>query len=291
MKNRIDNILLGVLWLLAVALGASFWFNTKFGFDIFSAAHWQYLGYMQAHQTPVRTSFYISVAVVAISMLGGLYVLAWPRLRRLRRMRRTTSAPATTTNATNVPATTTSVPAVAGTPRPTGPVMQRPPRPNNAMSAAAIAAANAAQPSAPRPDDTRQQWAQMHEIFESAGYTVKNNPKIAGVQTALVAIGLKEVLWIGAIGVSADELRGAITKMQNVFSDTLEDIDINVNGFVLNATGDQATADDILTFDTMDQLRDYIAMHPNPPTPPDEAENFDAYSAYITTVLEYIGKI
>ena len=45
----------------------------------------------------------------------------------------------------------------------------------------------------------------------------------------------------------------------------------------------------ILTFATLDDLRAYIAQNPNPPLDPDMQENFDAFSGYISTVIDYIG--
>ena len=73
MKTRLNNILIGLLWLLIATLGASFWFNTKYGFNVLSAQHWQYLAYMQASNQPVKPSFYISLVVVICVMVAGLY--------------------------------------------------------------------------------------------------------------------------------------------------------------------------------------------------------------------------
>jgi len=34
-----------------------------------------------------------------------------------------------------------------------------------------------------------------------------------------------------------------------------------------------------------------MVAHPNPPIPPDEAENFDAFNSYISTVIDYLGTL
>ena len=99
MRNRIDTILLGLLWLLASTLGTSFWLNTRFGFNIFSAQHWQYLAYLQAAHTPVQTMFYVSVIMSVLITVFGLYILVRPRLRRIRLPRRPASNTAMQTTA------------------------------------------------------------------------------------------------------------------------------------------------------------------------------------------------
>ena len=84
MKIRFDNFLLCILWLLAMTLGTSFWFGTIYGFDIFSSAHWEYISYLQASQTPIKTSFYISVAIVIFMTIFGMYLILRPHMRKIR---------------------------------------------------------------------------------------------------------------------------------------------------------------------------------------------------------------
>lgn len=299
MKYRIDNMLLGLLWLLVVTLGACFWFNTMFGFNLFVGAHWQYLAYLQAAQTPVKPSFYISLVFISAIMICGLYVIMRPRFRKIRLpiMRITTrkkdapvsDAPAAQPTPALAQMTATHTPA-------------RPPRLNAAtLGGMPTMAANSAaqQPNAARtatpptptgPSDI--EIAQITEIFKSAGYTTKNPPRINGNRMSLLAIGTNETLWLGAHGIATTDMRRAIDKLNDVFSDTLDDIYINVNGFVIGAP-DAATAefDDILMFNDVDGLREYITAHPNAPLPDDDNGNFDAYSEYIDTVINYIGKI
>lgn len=314
MKNRIDNILLGVLWLLAITLGTSFWFNTQFGFNIFSGAHWQHLAYLQAAQTPVRPMFYVSLALAVFIMIGGLYVLMRPQFRKIRlpinktaRKHHFFRKDAFVTKSDGAPNSTANndasridTPPAEIQPAPPAPTQKtttvRPPRlilptMNNYISAPTaptLSSASAAVPSA----TPSQDYPEIHEIFKSAGYVVKPNKKIGGVPLALMAIGTNETLWVGAVGVPTTDLRRAIDKLSQVFSDTLDDIYININGFVISAP-DAATSEfqDILMFSSVSQLREYMRQFPNPPVPDDDQGNFDAYSEYIDTVLNYIGKI
>ena len=79
MRNKFDNILLGTLWLLLSTLGACFWFNTQFGFNILSGTHWRHLAYMQVTQTQIKPLFYISMIIAVFCIVFGLYLLIRPR--------------------------------------------------------------------------------------------------------------------------------------------------------------------------------------------------------------------
>ena len=115
---------------------------------------------------------------------------------------------------------------------------------------------------------------------------------IKGVQIALLAIGTNETLWMGGVGIKTTDMRAAIDKLAQIFTDTLDETYININGFVI-AAPDAATSEfqDILMFNTTNELRDYIARMPNPPLPDDDDGIFDAYSEYIDAVINHIGKI
>ena len=297
MKYRIDNMLLGLLWLLVVTLGACFWFNTMFGFNLFVGAHWQYLAYLQAAQTPVKPSFYISLVFISAIMICGLYVIMRPRFRKIRLPIMRIAARKKDAPVPDTPAIQSAPVQMAATNTPA-----RPPRLNaatlggmptmagNAAAPHANAARTATPPGPSGPSDI--EIAQITEIFKSAGYTTKNPPRINGNRMSLLAIGTNETLWLGAHGIATTDMRHAIDKLNDVFSDTLDDIYINVSGFVIGAP-DVATAefDDILMFNDVDGLREYITAHPNAPLPDDDNGNFDAYSEYIDTVINYIGKI
>jgi len=314
MRSKTESILLGMLWMLACVLGISFWFNTKFGFNIFSAAHWNYLAYLQAAQTPVRMIFYVSMVLSVIIMIWGLYILMRPRRRKIKlalsgerpradNKTAAPNAPTNTTTATESPATAKPItapagatPAMSGTtpPRPNvtrPPHLTLPPRggydaathPQRTTSATFVS-------DAPKPSDADAD--ELRKIFTDAGYIVKKNPQIGALRTGLFAIGTNEVLWIGASNISTRELRTAMDKLQNIFTDTLDDIKINMNGFVINATdADTSEFQDILMFASTNALREYMTGHRNTPPGEDDAGNFDAYSAYMGTVIDYVGNI
>ena len=73
MKKNFENILLGLLWLLAATLGTTFWFNTRFGFNLFSSAHWDYLATQQATRAPISFWFYFSFVAATFITLFVLY--------------------------------------------------------------------------------------------------------------------------------------------------------------------------------------------------------------------------
>lgn len=304
MRNRTNNILIGLLWLLAISLGASFWFNTKFGFNIFSIQHWQYLAYMQASGQPVKTGFYISFLVIVVIAVFGLYKLLQPKRRDIvMPIYDNTPRPAQPQQMNqpvvqDVQQTKIEEPKLvapeAPKPAPSTPGLARPPR----LNIPQITRTTAPTPRVPLSSsitstpkiDPEQEYADIHEIFTSAGYIYKGSPRIKGVQTSVIAIGTEEVLWIGATGISNTDMQRAVDTLTGVFADTLDDIEINVNAFIVGAT-DNTDNSSIMNFATVDELRAFINEHKNIPLAEDEQENFDAYSGYIGTVVDYIGKI
>ena len=300
MMNRINKILIGLLWLLASTLGITFWFNTVYGFNIFSAQHWQHLSYMQATGQAVRTSFYISMVVAIIIVTFGFYILLQPRFRRITLPLHdsTTPPPAPVAKPSQVHESVSATPTAPDTPAPqptqqppTAPTIVRPPRLNIPVTPQNTAAPRVPlMPVAQPKIDPETEYADIRNIFESAGYVFKGMPKIKGVQTATIAIGTGEILWLGAVGVKTSDVQRAVDTLAGVFTDTLEDIEIHINAFVIAPT-DSANDTNILRFANTDELREYIMAHPNTAPSADETENFDAYSGYIGTVVDYIGKI
>ena len=326
MMNRFNNFLVGLLWLLAITLGATFWFNTMYGFNIFAAQHWQHLAYMQATGQAVKPSFYISIVVILFIMIFGLYKLLQPRFRQItmpvidrtsqpQMTKKTVTTIQTTTTPVQQPAQPVSQPAPQPEPQPVPqpeqqpvvsepvtptpmatpePQMARPPRLNIPTVTRVSPVPNVPISSTPQQTLTNPEtdYAEIRNIFEAAGYVFKGMPKIKNVQTATVAIGSGEVLWIGAVGVKNADMQRAVQTLSDVFSDTLDDIEININAFIV-ASPDAAenSSTNILQFATVEDLRNYISGRPNTQPDEDERENFDAYSGYIGTVMDYIGKI
>ena len=303
MRNKFNNFLLGALWFTISTLGTCFWFNTHYGFNIFSDAHWKHLAYMQATQNPVKSSFYLSMIIAVVIVIGGMYLLLRPRLRKITLPIRDTSTP--------TPPTVTTPPSPE---KPKNNIsedgLQRPARLNmgtHTMAPAPIIPTQSAPLPTPTtapvqqpqpqiqltPPSTDDLYApQMQEIFESAGYKTLPAPRISGLQTSVLALGAHETLWIGATDVQTSTLATTTDVMAQVFKDTLEDIEIHINMFVLNASDAKSPLDaNVLTFANLDELRQYMIAHPNPPIPPDEAENFDAFNSYISTVIDYLGTL
>ena len=302
MKNRVNYILITLLWLLAVTLGASFWFNTKYGFNIFLSQHWQYLAYMQASGQPINYSFYLSLVIVIFITMFGLFLLLQPHHRKIvipvtdlsntqTQQQNIGYQRPTTVPATNIVTEQKTETRVAPVSSATAPV--RPPRLNIPTVTQRISTPAPMVPlrSSNRVTNPEQDYADIHNVFTSAGFVYKGAPRIKNVQTAVIAIGTDEVLWIGAKDVSLSDMQRAVDTLQGVFTDTLEDLEINVNAFIIGAPQDSENNDDIMIFATVDDLRAYISAHPNTPPSEDEQENFDAYSGYIGTVVDYIGKI
>lgn len=312
MKIRADNILLCILWFLAVTLGACFWFNIAFGFDIFSAEHWQYIASLQASRAPVKPGFYVSMAISIFILLFGLYVIVRPRFRKIRmpimRVKNTVEqkienieskpeqlkSDASTLDI--LPAEQQQTPPVAN--RPYAPSsVARPPRlristNNNQFSRQQYMQQNTQNQISQPAKVSEQDLAEIRNIFTSAGYTVKPNARVRGIQTALIAIGTNEIMWLGCIGAKTTDVRAIIEKFQQVFSDTLDETEIEINGFVIGAP-DALTSEfeDILMFNSVGELREYMSDKQNPPVPADDDGMFDAYSQYIDAVITHIGKI
>ena len=131
----------------------------------------------------------------------------------------------------------------------------------------------------------------MSDIFSSNGYTVKTNPTISGFVTNLFAIGHEEILWIGGVDCDMNMLKKAITKLNSVFSDTLPDIQINIFGFLLDTANRYSPDEDILVFHSTDEIQQYVSQNPDKNSDSEDTENFDAYSDYIDTIIQYIKNI
>ncbi len=300
MNRKIENILLGVLWLLGATLGTCFWFNTRFGFNLFSSTHWEYLAMQQATRTPISFWFYFSFVAATIITLFGLYLLIRPRFRKIRPSKKniTKSTPPTPVSQQQV-SQPIQTPAFEQ-PKIETPTLIRPPRLNIAPSNTFAPAQNTAVVNASYTQTTQPAQQTLHtqdneklrEIFSLAHYIIKKEPRINGIQMSVLAIGTDEILYLGATGISTQQMHSCVSKLTQIFSDTLDDVEIHVIPFILHATdvADSHTSD-ILIFDTLQSVRDYMKEHTNPPLTADDDGNFDAYSEYISTVIDYIGKL
>ncbi len=284
-----------------------------FGFNLLLGAHWHHLAYMQAAQNPVKTSFYTSLICFVIILIYGFYIIMRPNLNTKKTTKVTqknkeipSAAPTPAPASPTVTATTTPTQSTPySTPTTVTPESEthltRPPRLNLPIAPTpppAPVTTNQPMDNSTLIPPTKQateqptDWLHLGDIFTDTGYTVKNAPNINGLQTSLFAIGTNETVWIGAIGIKTNLLDAAINVVRQVFADTLEDIEITVHGFIISAPdAKNPTIPSILTFDSPNNLREYMEEHRNPPLPSDDNGNFDAFSSYISTVIDYIEKL
>jgi hypothetical protein len=289
MKHKIDKFLLGVLWLLASVLGAQFWFNSIFGFDILSNAHWRYLGVLQASHTQVKIGFYISLACAAAIFLSIMYLIFRPKFRKIifsHQPAAISPQPSAEIVIPN-PSSIEHIPSAISTPPPRPPRLQVPRISNHVPDAAPVAAQPAAP--VPKPAENNEHNEELKEIFQDAGYVVKTPPRIGTFRPNLFALGADENLWIGAYGAEPSDISKAVNKITDLFIETLdEDIMITTHAFTIGKFEDHAN--NIMEFETLDDLREYMGSNQNRKIPDDEKEDFDAYADYINTVIKYFDK-
>ncbi|MDR1360951.1 MAG: hypothetical protein LBJ18_01415 [Rickettsiales bacterium] len=287
MQKQAEHFLLAVLWGLAVLLGACFWFTVRFGFNLLSAAHWEYLGNLQATKTPVNQWFYISLIIAVVVAIAGLYLLIRPKFRKIiikNEGQRTKDEGVATPPSALVLSPSSFAPAQQEQPAQQRPPRLNLPRNNEYKPAAAPQPAPAPAPS-PAPILTEEN-EDLREIFVLAGYTVKKPPRIGDFRPGLWAIGSDEVLYIGGIGAQPTAIAEASEKVRTLFNETLSaDIQIEIRTF---AIGDFQAEENVKVFESLDDLREAIPQ--NRELGADESEDFDAYSEYIDTVAEYFNK-
>ena len=301
MNNKFDNFLLSLLLGISTLLGLSFWLNIRFGFNLFYREHWNELAKLQASQTPIVLNFYISIIVAILIFIIGIYVIHMPRKKTYSTTisQPTPNISMTTTsviksNDKNDNKQNSSVPISNIT-------MSRPPRLNLPTNMAQITAQRSTQLSQlPIPEnkpvlqntpEQNQYTEQIVQIFSDNGYLVKPNAKISIFTPNLFAIGPNEVLWIGAIDIKIEDIQRAVEKLQSVFTETLEDIKINITPFILDTLNKYNQNDSVLIFKTIDELKNFITENPAEQLNDAEQDNFNSYSEYIDTVLQYVKNI
>ncbi|MCL2889905.1 MAG: hypothetical protein FWF34_01445 [Alphaproteobacteria bacterium] len=192
MKRNIDKFLLGLLWAIALLLAASFWFDIRFGFNIFARAHWRYLANIQTTDAPVSTTFYVSLVIFTLLLPIGLYLISQP-YRRIRARRtvhsitpdadlnyRDSHTPLAVLNAQ--PPTPITPPAAPAPVRP--PELKVPPHlqhniiPQNHNVAIATH-------DEPQTTEIHRDVSHIKKIISDAGYIIKKSPSIGGTRRHL----------------------------------------------------------------------------------------------------------
>lgn len=284
-EKFLSSILLGI----SILLGLSFWLNIRFNFNIFSKYHWHELARLQVSHTPIDSAFYISIGIALFLFILGLYMIFKPRFRKisLQQNNIAPSEPVIKQSATENQKTTSSNPVMP----------QQPPRLNLPKNMAAVAAQqhqinmtqNATTPQSGKTESNRVTIYdnQLSQIFSDAQYLVKPNIYINGFKSNLFAIGHDEILWIGAVDCDINLFKTALEKLKAIFAETLEDIPITVYPFILDNKRIYDSDEDILVFHDIKDITNTLSQNPNPKTPDMDQENFDAYSDYIDTIIQY----
>lgn len=284
MKKKLEHILLSILLGMSVLLGLAFWLNTIFNFNIFCAAHWDEFARLQAAKTPISIGFYISFVVAIFVFVVGVYFIYRSTLKQILK-----------SNSENIPLPKTEPQEIKPeTQIPKQPVVDnRPPRLNLPNNMAQVMSYNHAQQQKPiQQIDTSPYNQIISEIFSNSGYTVKPNPKISGFLPNLFAIGNNEVVWIGGVDCDIEKMVNGIQKLDSVFKETLEDIQININAFIVDTLNKyDSLNNDILIFKSVEELKDFVEQHPADQITEIDQESFDSYSEYIDTIIQYIKNI
>lgn len=294
MRNKLEDILLSVLLGLTVLLGLSFWLNTIFNFNIFCNEHWNELSKLQASHTPISTGFYISFAIAIFVFMIGLYLIYRQEIRRIKIQKmKPEKESVTVQQTTSIPSKTLeeneeikiTEPAIS---------VARPPRLNLPKNMAQIAEkqhTSHTEITKKESPETNPYNSIIADSFSAVGYVVKPNPKISGFTPNLFAIGNNEIVWVGGVDCEPDKMISALQKLDSVFKETLDDIPIHINGFILDTMNKYGTNESLLIFKSIDELKEFINKHPADAIDESDKESFSSYSEYIDTIIQYIKNL
>ncbi|MCQ2571373.1 MAG: hypothetical protein MJ165_00020 [Alphaproteobacteria bacterium] len=303
MRKFFEHLLLSILLIMSVVLGMTFWLNTKFGFNLLSAKHWQELASLQAAHTPIDKTFYISLGVGVFILIFGLYLIFRPRFRKLPKpvisQQPIPQQPVVVQKQPEPKQVQQTQPVQNTQPEPqpqeqdvpVSALMNRPPKLNLPKNMEALAQNNyMKQQNSVSDNNVSQQNTtiydqELRDIFEQNSYVVKPNLTISGLKTNLFAIGNHEVLWMGAVDCDMNKLKASIGKLRDLFEETLEDIPINIFAFILDTKNVYTPSDDIMVFHSIEEISEFISNNPADNIDEDEKENFDAYSDYIDNII------
>ena len=295
MKNKLEHILLSILLGLSVLLGLSFWLNTIYNFNIFCATHWGDFAKLQALHTPISIGFYASFIVAILIFTTGLYFIYRSTMKNTNYQEPIDiSQNASIRFVKQTEVSETSKENKSQKKQEPSILYERPPRLNLPTNTAQIAKQKFTEPVQQKTQqvDTSPYNPIISDIFSANGYVVKPNPKISGFIPNLFAIGNNEILWIGGADCDIEKMMTSIQKLDSVFKETLQDIPININAFILDTLNKyDSTNAGILVFKSIDELKSFINEHPADQVSESDKENFDAYSEYIDTIIQYIKNL
>ncbi len=290
---------------MTMTLATTLWMNIRYGFDIFSATHWEYISTLQANRTNIKLDFYLSLILSLCITLVVLYFIVRPRPRK-------NALP----SATVQPYALTPMEQKAQAPEPApihneaevhsnlsaGPTSNQRPRSPSAMMSGMARKQNPQQFTPPTqrmntPTPTavvapkNPLGSDINAIFESAGFIMKPCKRIGKLGAPIVALGYNQTLWIGTSNASGEDMVDAFQTLTNLFDDTLGDSanDITLHGCIIAPTS-TVEHDLISTFDNIDAFKQFMKEHQNVKPDDFDSDLFDAISTYIGTVTNYIGK-
>lgn len=291
MRNKFEHFLLSFLLGIAVLLGLSFWLNVIYGFNLFSKEHWNELARLQAEQIPVSTGFYVSIIVaVFIFVFGILLLYIIPTIKRTRE-KVSNSFLSTAPMVPRHKAEEKKEDNTIFEPQMPKLNMSQPPKLNLPSNMAEIMQQRNENNQNKVKEPVTDYDAILTQIFKDKGFMVKPNPVISGFSPNLFAIAPNEIVWIGAVDTDINKLQYAINRLDGIFTDTLEDIKININAFLIDTKNTYQSNASIFVFKTLEELKTFVTELP-PAWPKDmsnaDQENFDAYSEYIDTIIQYV---
>ena len=288
MKKYLGQILAFILLGTSILLGLSFWLNVRFGFNILNATHWNELSKLQAAHTPINKLFYASLGIAIFLFIFGSYLIFRPRFRNIFKSDKTTN----TYQPIHIKQTNTEKEQI---PLPQSAIsLQQPPKLNLPKRMVAAAMQKHVLHQSQQKPDIKQPTiydSELSEIFNNAGYMVKPNLTITGFTTNLFAIGTNEKVWFGAVDCDIEKFTTAVNRLKSIFTETLEDVPINISAFILDTNHLYESNNEALIFHSMDELKEFISKNPNPDIIDSERENFDAYSDYIDTIIQYAKNV
>lgn len=143
---------------------------------------------------------------------------------------------------------------------------------------------------APVSETTYSKISDIYDAFTGAGYIIQDLVKIDGKYPAVIALGSQEQLFIGTCDIDINILLNIKKRLELCFADTLEGININIQ-ILCVSDKDILPIDGITGFLSVASLKNYLMTHKNKkPKTKSEWEDFDAYSEYIGTAVNYLFK-
>jgi hypothetical protein len=309
---RKERFLISVLWLNAMTLLASWFFNIAFGFNIFQRAHWRYLSELQITGV-VDKWFYIAIAGFAVLVIAGLYFLIVPWHRKITMQKQSADVTYQAINKKNQNI-------VQENKSPEIPLSTRPPKLNLNNVFIPTRQENIEIPTMSSESESAVQSEKIgiiKNLLAQVGFIIKDSPTIDGVHLDFYAIGSDEALVVGLFAGDGGEitaaeggnsmwrangrsfkspvwaLSGVVQKLQALFLEVIDaELKINILPFVL-VDGAIANKDSVQTiwdalglkvFDNIDTFSNFLGEHSPRKLDANEQGDFDAFSDFIDTV-------